>query len=80
MIERYGITRLEKVGKTPRWSFDIIKDGDWVKWEDVAYLIENPNRHADECNCEHNIETTKHVQVQGSDYWWICPAHGYKRK
>ena len=42
-------------------------DGEWVKYEDVELLTV-----IKECNC---IE--KHEELWR---YWICPAHGYKKR
>lgn len=41
MITRYGITRCEEVGDSPRWQFDVNNnDGAWVKFRDYQIRVD----------------------------------------
>ena len=64
----------------------IDNDGEWVKWEDVKELMKKLGRcepatiehDSIECNCEAMAGIMRR-RPWGSDKYWICPAHGYKR-
>lgn len=55
------------------------KDGKWVRYEDVVKLCADHANPIDleissvKCNCAEMAGNPDH------SYWWICPAHGYKR-
>ena len=54
----------------PQWRASEDKDGKWVKYDDIKHLLEKPK-----CNCEE-----KALKPQGGCQYWLCPAHGYKRR
>ena len=61
------------------------QDGEWVRWEDVKYIVDGIVLKADpvKCNCEEmsrkrSFNSTFDFGNQGKRNW-ICPAHGYKK-
>ena len=51
-------------------------NGEWVKWEDVKDMVKIP------CTCEEMADKSDyedHPNIHLPPFW-ICPAHGYKRR
>ena len=49
-------------------------DGEWVRYDDVEGMVEGQVFEAKglECNCGEMLRNGRN--------WWICPAHGYKKR
>jgi len=69
-------------------------DGEWVKYEDVESELSRiteiyekrirelkdqigPGIKMPECNCVFEGQRRSALDIYG---WWICPAHGYKKR
>ena len=48
--------------------------GEWVKYKDVEGMVEGQVLESIElkCNCGEKLRDQRN--------WWICPAHGYKKR
>lgn len=84
-MKRYN---LEETGVPYEMSDRVLVEhpkGEWVKWEDhkdeffrfteiyEKRIQELKAQIGQECNC-------REAQELKTCYWWVCPAHGYKRR